>query len=1288
MLVDRKNRFWLGTHTSGLSLYDPDHDRFVNFNPRIGDSSWYQAQCIAALLEDQSGNIWMPTFTGGVVRITVPSGKSDDPDSLSRRLHFTTYPLGTPNNTALCLLEREDGKMLIGSDRGVIVLDPATREISRLHLPDPLGSRLDSLNILSMIRDSHGNLWVGTGTDGLFRVERNTGKVANLRHGRGSEPSPKSDVIWALAEDRGGTLWIGSEGGVDLVSPLTGQCIPYLAIGSLPHWPAKYVSMSVDSIGVLWLGTPQEGLYRLSPKSRRFPLYGLRDRDGQSPISFTSVERDGDGACWFMSSNGILRRIDIDTRKVQKVIDILHGKSSPFPLVASFIDRNGIYWYGTWGLGLFRVDLRSFQIKNYSIEAGLYPTGIVSGVAQGEGDTLWIGSYQDGLMTFSQSSGRFTKFSGLPAGDVFSVRRDLARRIWISSEINGVLLLEQNTGSVVGFRHDQSNPKSLSGDFVHSTYEDYSGRMWVGAGNDIDLWDSATQLFTRYQNAGFTRSLVADPIGSDQNGRLWITYEGEGVALLDPSNGIFTNLDMSDGIGSHQKMASLPDGRVAIPNWAGINVFSPDSLDMHRPPPPLVITRMMINDERMVPRRSTGSSIPLRLEHSQNVLEFEFAAIDIDAPQLVEYQYQLEGLEKEWVKPENRRFVRYPSLQPGDYVFRVKAASMRREWPDQEIALAISITPPWWRTTFAYILYGLFVLAILFGGFRLRLRQNEIKQEAEMEHFQAERLAEVDRLKSRFFANISHEFRTPLTLILGPADQVIEATRDQPTRQKLQVIKENATKLSRLVNQLLDFSRLESGMMRLQVSNGDIVQFLRRVVMSFESWAERDRVKLEFQSESDSANGLFDRDKLEKIVNNLMSNALKYIAAGGTITVNVSYVRNPGRDKSRRAGSSEAELLGALRFAPPGHADCISITVSDNGIGIQQENLPHIFDRFYRVDDTHTTEGTGIGLALTKEFIDLHHGTIAVSSAPGEGSVFRVILPIERCAYAPDEITESVTQVERREHTGAEAPSEKPRPVPTKAPAEGKPIVLIVEDNAELRAYILENLEGAYAVQEARNGKEGYDRAIEIVPDLVISDIMMPQMDGMELCRALKKDVRTSHVPVILLTARAGADSKIEGLEIGADDYVTKPFETKELGARVHNLIEQRRMLRKKFSAGVVLKPGEVTVTSLDDTLLKKVMEIVERNIGNENFGVEDLARGVFLSRRHLDRKLRGLTNLPPSEFIRYMRLQRAYELLEKNAGSVSEIAFRVGFRSPAYFTTCFHERFGFPPSEIRSQKA
>jgi signal transduction histidine kinase/DNA-binding response OmpR family regulator/streptogramin lyase len=1032
------------------------------------------------------------------------------------------------------------------------------------------------------------------------------------------------------------------------------------------------MKVGVDDSGTVWIGKFADGLYWLSPNSLRFPHYSIPKRDG-SPRPFETIERDLRGNLW-MSSHGLIYQIDINAPRVLKTIYVFQGKnvlSGIDDRNVSFLDARGNLWYGTWGLGLYRVNLTSNQVRNYRYTPKFGADCVARSLAPGEGDSIWVAGEYEGLMNFDPSSGKFLK---TPVTYASNVTKDRSGKIWVASDMGGLYVHDPSTGRTDRFDHDPSDSRSLSNDRTRLTYEDPSGRMWVGAGNVINLWDPATRSFEHYPNPVYPNSIYAIPIGSDSKGRLWVWYEPGGVSILDPSSGIFTNLDFSDGIcGGVVDIENLQDGRILLTGLAGMNIVDPDSIDSHRSPPPVVITRMAINDETAIPSQLFKQSGSIRLSYPQNTLEFEFAAIDIDAPYLVQYRYRLEGLEKDWVTPSDRRFVRYAGLPPGDYVFHVKAVSLWGSWSDQEKALAFRIAPPWWRTWWMESFYGLLIVSVLFAGYRVRLRQLHLRQQAEMQRFQAERLAEVDKLKSRFFANISHEFRTPLTLILGPIRQAIERADDPNLLQKLHLVEDNTQKLHGLVNQLLDFSRVESGTMKLQVSRSDVVQFLRRAVMSFESWAESKRISLEIQSDLHSAPGFFDGDKIEKIVNNLMSNALKFTAEGGRIQVHVS--------------SSPPRPLTKLKERESGReGEWVTIAISDTGTGIAPEHLPHIFDRFYRVDETHTTEGTGIGLALTKELVDLHHGTITVVSTPGKGSVFTMTIPLEQSGYAPHEITESVPQNEKREYAETAASSEELKPLPFAQPAEGKPIVLIVEDNADLRAYIREYLEADYAVQEAGNGKTGYGRATEVVPDLVISDVMMPEMDGMELCRALKQDVRTSHVPVILLTARAGTDSKIEGLEIGADDYVTKPFETKELGARVRNLIEQRRQLRKKFSAGVVLKPGEVAVTSLDDALLKKVMEAVERNMGNGNFGVDDLAREAFLSRRHLYRKLQALTNLAPAEFIQYIRLQRAHELLEKNAGSIAEVAYQVGFGSPTHFSACFHERFGVPPSEILSR--
>jgi signal transduction histidine kinase/DNA-binding response OmpR family regulator/ligand-binding sensor domain-containing protein len=1270
LMVDSKGRLWVGTFETGLSLYDASRDRFLNFPPHGADSSRYEGKWIPNIMEDRAGGIWFAALPGNLVRADLPGqGEWENLDSLARKIRFTAYALGTPATYGGGLCERADGMIVVGSDSGLVIVNPRTFTVSRPRFGDSAGRQLDSIVIQCLFTDTHGNLWVGTAANGIYQINWSSMRVRNYVHREGDDYSIRSNDISGIVEDRTGHLWITSARGLDRFSPESGRCAPYLTFGGDPR-SSTSMRVAIDGSGTLWIGKFSGGVYWLSPKSFRFPHYSIPTRDGW-PRSFDSIERDPQGNLW-MPSYGLIFQIDISSQRVLKTIDVFRGKNAIYESddwSVSFLDTRGNLWYGTWGLGLYKVNLASHQVRNYRYTPKFGTDCVARSIAPGKGDSIWVACEYDGLMNFDPSSGRFLK---TPVTYASNVTKDRSGKIWVASDLGGLYVLDPSTGRTERFSHDPSSPRSLSNDRTRLTYEDPTGRIWVGAGNVINLWDPTTRSFAHYSNPVFPKSVYAIPVGSDSKGRLWVKYTPGGLSILDPSSGIFTNLDYSDGIcPAVRDIENLQAGRILLTGWTGMNIVDPDSIDSHRSPPPLVITRMAINDETFIPSQLFKQSGSVRLSYPQNTLEFEFAAIDIDAPHLVRYRYQLEGLEKDWVTPNDRRFVRYASLPPGDYVFHVKAVSLLGTWLDQEITLGFGIAPPWWRTSWAYSIYALLIVSVLFAGYRLRLRQVYLRQQAEMQRFQADHLAEVDKLKSRFFANISHEFRTPLTLILGPIRQAIERPDDPNLLQKLHLVEDNTQKLHGLVNQLLDFSRVESGTMKLQVSRSDVVQFLRRVVMSFESWAESKKIDLEFQSEADLLEGFFDGDKLEKIINNLMSNALKFTPVGGRIEVHLS--PSPPRPLTKLHEGERAR-----------GGEGVTITVSDTGAGIAPEHLPHVFDRFYRVDETHTTEGTGIGLALTRELVDLHHGTITVESTSGKGSVFTVTFPIGQSAYKPNEISESAPEMEKRQHAEAATSSEQPKPLPFAPPAEGKPIVLIVEDNPDLRAYIREYLEADYAVQEAGNGKDGFDRATEIVPDIVISDVMMPEMDGMELCRALKQDVRTSHVPVILLTARAGSDNKIEGLEIGADDYVTKPFDSKELVARVRNLIEQRRQLRKKFSAGVVLKPGEVAVTSIDDEFLKKAMDIVEKNIGNEDFQIDDLARGVCLSRTNLNRKLHALTNLAPVEFVRHIRLQRAHDLLEKEASSIAEISYKVGFASPAYFSTCFHERFGYPPSEVR----
>ncbi len=555
----------------------------------------------------------------------------------------------------------------------------------------------------------------------------------------------------------------------------------------------------------------------------------------------------------------------------------------------------------------------------------------------------------------------------------------------------------------------------------------------------------------------------------------------------------------------------------------------------------------------------------------------------------------------------------------------------------------------------------------LISNAQLQEETRQKREELALARLESEKWRELDDLKSRFFEDISHEFRAPLTLILGPVERLLAGSQKEDPKQTYQRIRRNAHRLLRLINDVLDLSRLEARSMKLRVAEGDLVAVVRPIVDSFRSLADQSGISLRFTVSTPEIRGYFDREKIETVIYNLVSNALKFTPPKGTVAVEVT-LTDPG----------------------PGGARWVSITVADNGRGIPADRLDHLFDRYYQVTDADRHAGSGLGLALSRGLVHLHHGTITVASSERQGSTFTVKVPVDPQAFASEELVD-VQPPDHRSNPDSlpeafQGRSKSPAAIEPSAPP--LPLMLIVEDDPDLRRYLCDNLKKLYRIYEASDGEIGLSIARDVIPDIVVSDVSMPVMDGFELCRRLRNDERTSHVPVLLLTARASQEAKLAGFDIGADDYISKPFSWEELVARARNLVESRKKLRDHFSRILPLTPSELGVTSMDESFLTKVMASIERSMGNESFGVEDLAEDVAMSYSHLHRKLTALLNQTPNQLIRSVRLQRAKELLERDAGTISEIAYTVGFGSPAYLTKCFHEQFGIVPSQARKKPA
>jgi len=934
---------------------------------------------------------------------------------------------------------------------------------------------------------------------------------------------------------------------------------------------------------------------------------------------------------------------------------------------------------------------------------------LIISIAENDDGTLWLGTWLEGVFKVDiiqppagEGGGpaaritHFRKERGLPdkrittavaAGKVFFATRRGLRRFDAEAR---QFVPDSSFGSVFADTLCQ----------VHEIREDDNGNVWIGA-------------------ARGNQALIGRAVPQPDNSCVW---EDIPFRLLNDIGNIATIYGEENGV-------------VWFGGSEGIARFDPeiarnDSVDFQT-----VIRR--VKDIATDSLFYGGAGLPapalLELDYQHNSLRFEFAATSYDNVTANQYQFMLEGFEPRWSAWTGETHKDYTGLPEGDYCFKVQAKNIHQHL-GSEAGFEFTILPPWYRSGWAYLIYALLAGGAVFGLVKIRVhrlqtrtRQLEVlvQERTATIRQQAEKLTEMDRIKSRFFANISHEFRTPLTLILGPLEDLIAKVKDKMAKDELRVMQRNAHRLLRLINQLLDLSRLESGRMTLHVSRGDFVAFLKGIVMSFASLAEQKKITLRFEVEAALTNGspleiYFDRDKVEKIFYNLLSNAFKFTPEGGSVEVAVAggseqSAKGEGR-KEKGDGRPSPHALRPTRFEES--TDFVEITVRDTGIGIPAGELPRLFDRFYQADSASTREyeGSGLGLALTKELVERHYGEIEAHSEEGMGSEFIVRLPIGKEYFKPEEIVEISEQLsvtseqlavtsdqlsvasdqfsvtsEQDVFTPSLQQSIDPSIQQSIDPSlrhssdpSIQDIILVVDDHPDVRSFIRKHLEPDFHVIEAKDGQEGVDAALEAIPDLVISDVMMPRLDGYQLCAALKTNAKTSHIPVILLTAKAGEENKLAGLETGADDYLIKPFSSKELHARVKNLIALRRKLREHFRRQGLLQPHEMTVPSVEEAFLQKLMQATEQHLADEDFEIDVLRRDLNMGQKQLYRKIKALTGQTPTDFIRTIRLRRAKQLLEQHAGTISEIAFQVGFNNLSYFSKCFREEFGQLPSELK----
>ena len=1080
----------------------------------------------------------------------------------------------------------------------------------------------------------------------------------------------------SLVRDAKGNLWIGTDNGIYALQGenfnqpkhIPSNPDPDLGISSF-----SVMSMFTDSNRNTWIGTWEAGLNISFFQKSRFSVLRYKPNTFQGLLSnkVTSLSAGDDRGVWVGSNVGL----SFFNHKLGKVEHLINqAVVNKFNVTTGF-DVNllqamsdGSVWVSAWGKGLFHFnppnDLQPFPFRND--EAGMKWTSLFL-----DQNRLLLGSQAKGLFAFDLAKKSFYNPYGdfssqeLKNKNINSILKSSQGQIWVGTTMHGVYIYDLNSRKIQHLVRTNST-NSLKYNHITCIKEDRQHRIWVltnGGGLHLYLGEGK----------GFRVFTVADGLGSntlrgmeeDKKGDLWFTTNG-GISKMDAKSLTLVNYDEADGLQGKEFIitahAKNKQGWMFFGGVNGLNYLKSDSLRMRLDVPNVYLTGLKIfNKSIQVGEENSPltADLPdlktLVLQPDQSVFSLDYVALEYQRPKNNRYAYFLEGFDKEWNFVGTQRTATYTNLSPGSYIFKVKATNSDGVWGENPVELRIEVLPPWYRTWWAYLLYFLALVAVVYGFMREIQIREAFKTDIRLKEIEKERIRELEQIKTSFFTNISHELRTPLTLIISPIEKYFLKNASIPKEQvgRLQSIHQNAQKLLRLINQLLDLSKIEAGKQHPVIAKHDMISQLVHILQGFESYAQQKQIKLKYEFPVDSLWVYYDSDILEKCLSNLLSNAFKHTPEDGKIGVELE--------------------LEQVFVGTESHVRQVTLRVLDTGRGISEAHLPHVFDRFYQIPDAVQVVGTGVGLSLCKELIQLHRGDIQVKSKLGEGSAFILNFPVDLAAFDPAWVQATATQKVSVEDLQA-----------VHSIQQEKPILLVVDDHAEMREFIGGIFDSRFQVIYADRGEDGLEKANTYLPDLVITDWMMPGMSGINLCRALRQNAKTNHIPIVILTSKSSQESQIEGMQSGADDFVSKPFNADILEIRVNTLMEAKERLRKNWQKQMIQQEfSEGKLPIFEDAFLLKATQLIIDHLSDPDFDVEDLEKGLDMSKMQLYRKLKNLTSLAGNEFIRSIRLQQAKVLLEAGNLNISEVAYQVGFNDPAYFTRAFKKQYGRTPKSF-----
>lgn len=1263
---DNTGKIWVGTY-NGLNCYDPVANTFTRYlhtksiHTISGNAIWS--------IKEIGDEMWFGTSKG----LTIYNKKSKQ---FTSSFHSDTDISSLPSNNIITILKSKKGEIWIGTTKGLCLL--TSRKNGKFVFKNYPLNAVDQLNVQAIAEDVSGNLWIGTKNKGLLKFDKTSNAfVSFLSDEKYREINTD---IRSLAFDNQGSLWIGAYDGIYILGK--DKSLQTINNSNNSNGIDKVKSVFMDRKGSVWIGCYYKGVNIWDISNVNFSNYNQNSK--KIPMSFdvvSSIIADKNQNIYFGTEGGGITIYNKNT----EAVNYINSKSGQTIKndIKSMCLSGDILWIGTFSKGLSAYNINSKRMEDNRISSDLNTqlkeSGVYSIKSEGN-DILWIGTFGKGLIRYNTLSKTFEvigndieKPNYLTNNIVRAILVDQKKGIWVATQ-NGLnyIPLPNFTPNKYTIKHYFFDSASLSGDDILTLFQDSQKKIWVGTkAKGLHYFDG--KKFNKINlRVGNTVITSIHSILEDDDKNLWISTN-QGIIKY---NTVLKNVviyDQKDGLASNEfndnAALKLDSNQFYFGSPSGATYFDAKKISLNPYAPQVLITNLKIKNETIhandsvgILEKSIGYTKTITLDYDKANFSIDFAIPNYIRSKNNQYSYRLVGLENNWTTTKSTEAI-FAIQNPGTYTFEVRGANNDGVWNKTPTTLTVIVKPAPWRSIWAFLLYGIVIGLALYGLIWIMKSKARLKQKLELEYLETKRIEENNIAKLDFFTNISHEFRTPLTLILGPLQQILaNYNGTNEMYKKLLVIEGSANHLLSLINRLMDFRKLENHQVTLESAEGNIVKFTKEIFLSFIEYAKDGGYNYTFESSQEEILVYFDRYKLERVFYNLISNAFRYTPKGGNIHLKIAH-----------------------------DTENLFIAVEDSGVGIAPEHIDKIFDLFFEVPmhnnvQKNYNKGTGIGLSIVKNIVKLHKGNIEVTNKETEGVVFTVTLPLGRAHLSDNEIitdfkiSDDIDQYKAQLETAAIT---EPEDIEDFVVSDEKQTILIVEDHKVLRSFMKNLLKKEYNIIEAENGKVAFEKALQHVPNLIISDVIMPEMVGTELCSKIKENLKTSHIPVILLTSRTSLVYKFEGLESGADDYISKPFNLIEFKLRVKNILNSTERLKNKFASEDNFIPSEITVSSLDEELLKKAFKIVEENISNEQFDIPFFCTELGVSRTMLFLKIKAWTNYTPNEFIHEIRLKRAAQLLEQNKLTVSEISYKVGFNNPKYFSKCFQKKYGETPTQF-----